>query len=139
MSIRMRFPLFTFYTVHPRSFHAHATVKEQTYRDNHDVGGNKNFKKKTPKKVPRQGLIQFTIQVKKSEKEHKLFSVYQADSSEDSARKLVQNLWLDEDLVPYFAAYIEERRRDPEISGHHFNTHHTPPSNYTNGKSHINF
>lgn len=109
------------------------------YRDNHELGGNKNFKKKTPKKVPRQGLIQFTIQVKKSEKEHKLFSVYQADSSEDSARKLVQNLWLDEYLVPYFAAYIEERRRDPEISGHHISSQYTPPSNYPNGKSQSNY
>jgi len=36
--------------------------------------------------------------------------VYQADSSKEAATKLVQNLRLEESMIPYFTAYIEERR-----------------------------
>jgi hypothetical protein len=44
------------------------------------------------------------------ENQFKTFSVYQADSSEDSARKLVTNLGLKDELIIPFANYIEERR-----------------------------
>lgn len=46
----------------------------------------------------------------KEHNELKVFVVYQSDSAEDAAKKLVQNLRLDEGLVKYFAAYIQEQR-----------------------------
>lgn len=58
----------------------------------------------------RAGLIEFTIKVLKADNEEKTFNVYQQDSSDDAARKLVTNLKLESDLVVYFSAYIEELR-----------------------------
>lgn len=69
-------------------------------------GRNKN----NPTKFPRQGVVQFVIKIATPESQFKTFFVYQADSSEDSARKLVTNLGLRDDLIIPFANYIEERR-----------------------------
>ena len=52
--------------------------------------------------------VQFTIEVLASGSEKRTFRVYQQDSSFDSASKLVKNFRLDNDMVDYFAAYIEE-------------------------------
>lgn len=68
-----------------------------------------------------------------SETEQKQFSVYEADSSVDAARKLIQNLWLDEDLHMYWAMYIDERRM--ELDRQHINTlsNYSPPGHHANG------
>jgi hypothetical protein len=55
-------------------------------------------------------VVQFIIKIAMPENQFKTFSVYQADSSEDSARKLVTNLGLKDELIIPFANYIEERR-----------------------------
>jgi hypothetical protein len=44
------------------------------------------------------------------ETEFRTFSVFEADSSEDAAQKLVINLRMDPDMVPTIADYIEELR-----------------------------
>jgi len=96
---------------------------------------NNNRKKKTPKKTTRIGNIQFNIEILINNSK-RTFSVYQADSSEEAARKLVLNLKLSDDLIQYFTAYIEEKRWDPETSRlfptSQNNT--SPQTNYQQGK-----
>ena len=65
---------------------------------------------KKPYNKPYRGIIDFTISINKAENEQRQFNVYQADSSIEAATKMVQNLRLGEDLIPYMSAYIEERR-----------------------------
>ena len=80
-----------------------------------------DHRRNSTKKPSRTGVEQFVIQIIKSEKEVKKFTVYKEDSSEDSAKKLVKNLKFDEDLVPYFAKYIDERRIIIDEENHYTN------------------
>ena len=66
--------------------------------------------KRTHKTNRNMKSVQFSIRIFKDEKETRFFSVFSSDSSEDAAKKMVQNLKLDEFQVPFWAAYIEERR-----------------------------
>jgi hypothetical protein len=59
--------------------------------------------KKPFNKTARSGVIDFTINIQKAENEHRQFSVYQADSSIEAATKMVQNLRLNETLIPYMS------------------------------------
>lgn len=90
-------------------------------------------KKKTPKKAMRAGNIQFTIRIQVSEDELKIFNVYEADSSIEAARKLVQNLWLHEDQVLFWTAYIEERRQELELVHITASTNYSPTGTHSNG------
>jgi len=80
---------------------------DQTHNNNYNKNDGKN---KTPKKYNNKGAIQFTIIVKTPSDESKKFTVFSKDSSLDAAEKLVKNFRLGVDLVPCFAAYIEEQR-----------------------------
>ena len=71
------------------------------------MSDNRRYSAKKPNRV---GSEQFIIQVIKGDKEVKKFTVYKEDSSEDSAKKLVKNLKFDDNMIPYFAKYIDERR-----------------------------
>lgn len=83
------------------------------YNNNYKNFGNKSGEKYTNKgsKQPKNSkMIQFTIQILRERDEVRIFSVYQADSSEEAARKMVSNLRIDESQIPYWTAFIEERR-----------------------------
>lgn len=64
------------------------------------------------------------------------FDVYQADTSIKSSMKLVQNLRLDEFQVPFWAAYIDERRLDLNLQ--HIDDLSLGPSNYYSGNNGTN-
>lgn len=104
------------------------------YSDGYNASmNNGRQKKKTPKKTVRQGTIQFTIRIQVNEEELKIFHVYEADSSIDAARKLVQNLWLHEDQVLFWTAYIEERRQELELVHVNTSTNYSPTGTHSNG------
>lgn len=77
-------------------------------------------------------MIQFTIRILREENEVRHFSVYSSDSSEDAARKMAQNLRLEEFQIPYWAAYIEERRLELGIKGFRPNSPGRGHNNYGN-------
>jgi hypothetical protein len=86
--------------------------------------------KNNKNKNARSGIIQFTLKVLKKEDEQRIFNVYQADSWIEAAKKMAQNLRLDEDMVPYWAAYINERRWELELKSF------TPPKNNISSNNH---
>mmetsp|Transcript_3135 Transcript_3135/g.2604 ORF Transcript_3135/g.2604 Transcript_3135/m.2604 type:complete len:116 (+) Transcript_3135:1-348(+) len=93
-------------------------------------GYNKN--KKYINKPVRHGNIQFTIKVFKEECESRVFSVYEADSSLEAAKKMVQNLRMDDDLVRFWAAFIEEKRLKLDLQN--FQLNHPGSAHHPLGK-----
>jgi hypothetical protein len=69
----------------------------------------------------------------KAKDEHKTFSVYQKDSSLDAASKLVKNFKLENDMVSYFAAYIEERRAEIRTNNYPGNETYSPEHSHNQG------
>ena len=81
----------------------------------------------------RQGIIQFTIKVQVNPSEQKVFWVYEADSSLDAARKLVQNLWLPDDPTMFWVLYIDEKRLELERNSVNTVLNYSPPEHHTTG------
>lgn len=64
----------------------------------------------------------------KEEGEERNFSVYQADTNYEAARKMVQNLKFTEEQIPYWAAFIEEQRL--KLNLEQFSYNGSPGSNH---------
>ena len=64
------------------------------------------------------------------------FTVFKEDTAEEAASKLVKNYRMDEDMIPYFAKYIEEQRimLDEENSFYNptYSRHMYPSGNFLN-------
>ena len=67
----------------------------------------------------------------KGENEIRSFSVYEADSSLEAARKMVQNLRMDDKFIMYWAAFIQEKRLQLELPC--FENDSPGPSHHTLG------
>lgn len=61
-----------------------------------------------------------------------MFDIYQADSSIEASQKMVQNLRLHEFQIPFWTAYIEERRLD--LHSKYFEKLNPLPNNSHSGK-----
>ncbi|CAI2365234.1 unnamed protein product [Moneuplotes crassus] len=82
-------------------------LKNKNSADNPSNGISKRRAKKEGKYYK---CKQFSIEVLLEKDEVRTFSVFNIDSSEDAAIKMVGNLRLDETQIPFWTAYIEERR-----------------------------
>lgn len=64
--------------------------------------------------------------------------MFKEDSAEDAASKLVKNFRMDEEMIPYFAKYIEERRIALDEENNYYN-HSYSRQQYPSGKYFILF
>jgi hypothetical protein len=49
------------------------------------------------------------------------FTVFKEDTSEEAATKLIKSFKMDEEMIPYFTKYIEERRILLDEENNYFN------------------
>lgn len=88
--------------------------------------------KKIMKPIRNLKPAQFTIKIIRENNETRHFSIFSSDTSEEAAKKLAANLKLDDFHIPYWAAYIEERRLDLGIKSYGPNSPGRGYNNYGN-------